>query len=209
MAKQNQINKRFRGFLPVVIDVETAGFNPKKDALLEIAAVFIEMDKEGLLYPAETLSHHIIPFKGSHLDPQALEFNKIDPYHPFRFAVGEQEALSELFELTDLILKRTQCRRAVLVGHNAWFDLGFILASATRCKYNKIPFHSFTSLDTATLSGLVYGQTVLAKALKAARIPFDVNEAHCAIYDAKCTAELFCKIVNHFQALGGWPLPTI
>jgi ribonuclease T len=199
------MNKRFRGFLPVVIDVEAGGFNAKKDALLEMAAIFIEMDEDGHLYPGEPLSHHIIPFKGSHLDPQALEFNKIDPFHPFRFAVPEEEALSELFERTELALERNNCNRAVLVGHNAWFDLSFIVAAANRCKYKKIPFHSFTSLDTATLSGLVYGQTVLAKALKAAGIPYDVNEAHSALYDARCTAELFCKIVNQFKQLGGWP----
>lgn len=201
----DQINKRFRGFLPVVIDVETGGFNAKRDALLEIAAVFIEMDEKGLLYPGQTISHHVIPFEGSNLDPQALEFTKIDPYHPFRFAVSEESALTELFEAIQGVLKRTQCKRAVLVGHNAWFDLSFVMATARRCKYKKIPFHGFTSLDTATLSGLVYGQTVLAKALKAAEIPYNVTEAHSALYDAKCTAELFCEIVNQFQYLGGWP----
>lgn len=201
----DQIYKRFRGFLPVVIDVETGGFDSKKDALLEMAAVFIEMDEHGLLYPGETLSHHIIPFEGANLDPQALEFNKIDPYHPFRFAVSEQEALAELFDAIHIVLDRTRCRRAVLVGHNAWFDLSFIMAMAKRCKYKKVPFHGFTSFDTATLSGLVYGQTVLAKALKAAEISYDVAQAHSALYDAKCTAELFCEIVNQFHYLGGWP----
>jgi len=162
------------------------------------------MDEQGLLYPGNTLAHHIIPFEGANLDPQALEFNKIDPYHPFRFAISEQEALEALCNAVQVALHRTQCNRAVLVGHNAWFDLAFVMAMAKRCKYKKIPFHSFTSFDTATLSGLVYGQTVLAKALKAAQIPFNVNEAHSAIYDAKCTAELFCEIVNHFKQLGGW-----
>lgn len=201
----NQINKRFRGFLPVVIDVETGGFNSKKDALLEIAAIFIEMDEQGMLRPGECFSHHIAPFKGANLEPAALEFTKIDPYHPFRFAVSEEEALAELFETTADILKSTHCHRAALVGHNAWFDLSFLIAASNRCNYKNIPYHSFTSFDTATLSGLVYGQTVLAKALKAAHLDYDVNEAHSAVYDAKCTAELFCKIVNQFKQLGGWP----
>lgn len=43
--------RRFRGFLPVVIDVECGGFNSATDALLEIAAVTIGMDEQGLLYP--------------------------------------------------------------------------------------------------------------------------------------------------------------
>lgn len=201
----DQLYKRFRGFLPVVIDVETGGFDAKKDGLLEMAAIFIEMDENGILHPGETLSHHIIPFEGANLDPQALEFNKIDPFHPFRFAVPEQEALTELFNRIDHMLHRTNCHRAVLVGHNAWFDLSFVMATAKRCKYKKVPFHGFTSFDTATLSGLIYGQTVLAKALKAAGIPYNVAEAHSALYDAKCTAELFCEIVNQFHYLGGWP----
>lgn len=199
------LNQRFRGFLPVVIDVETGGFDSKKDALLEMSAVFIEMDEDGLLYPGETLTHHIVPFKGANLDPQALEFNKIDPYHPFRLAVSEQQALEELFEAVEIVLNRRRCRRAVLVGHNAWFDLSFLRSAAKRCQYKKIPFHGFTSFDTATIAGLVYGQTVLAKALKVAEIPYNPSEAHSALYDAKCTAKLFCEMVNQFHYLGGWP----
>ena len=47
-AQQNaEIVKRFRGFLPVVVDVETGGLNPQTDALLEIAAVVIEINQGG------------------------------------------------------------------------------------------------------------------------------------------------------------------
>jgi ribonuclease T len=192
-----EMSNRFRGFLPIVVDVETGGFDAKKDALLEVAMVTLVMDEQGLLYPAQTLHHHIIPFTGANCDPKSLAFNKIDPYHPFRFAKEEEAAFREMFHIIRLIKKQNKCSHAVLVGHNAWFDLSFIREAAERHKL-KSPFHSFTSFDTATLGGLVYGQTVLGKALEAAGIRYQPKEAHSAIYDAQRTAELFCKIVNTY-----------
>jgi len=190
------IKKRFGGYYPVVIDVETAGVNPLNDALLEVAAVLVEYNEQGNLQPGEVFSCHVTPFEGANLDPAALEINKIDPYHPFRFAIDEQKALENLYTFVSEAVKKHECRRAVLVGHNAHFDLSFIQAANKRCKIRKTPFHAFTCFDTATLAGMVYSNTILARALQAAKIPFDKNEAHSAIYDAKKTAELFCLIAN-------------
>lgn len=192
-----EIKNRFDGFLPVVIDLETSGIIPETDALLELAAVIVNFDEHGRLQPGEVYSCHIEAFAGARLDPKALEINRIDPGHPFRFAIPESQALLELFEFVRLRLKSTGCRRAILTGHNAHFDLSFLQAAIRRCDLRKkSPFHSFSCFDTATLAGFVYGKTVLAKALGAARLPFDHNEAHSAIYDAERTAELFCKMVN-------------
>jgi ribonuclease T len=193
--KSFDFHKRFRGFLPVVIDIETAGFNPKTDALLEVAAVFLTMNAEGYLAPHNSVFYHILPFKNANLDPGALAFTGIDPFHPFRFAVEEKEALTELFQLIQLEVRQQNCQRAILVGHNPTFDLSFLKAAALRNKIQH-PFHSFTTFDTATLAGLAYGETVLAKAMKAAKLQFDPKEAHSALYDAQKTAELFCEIVN-------------
>lgn len=190
---------RFRGFLPVVVDVETGGLSPQTDALLEIAAVMININAEGVLSVGETHSCHVTPFEGSILDPKSLEINRIDPYHPFRFAVKEPQALTHIFQPIEEAIKAQNCQRAVLVGHNSWFDLAFLLAAIKRCKVKNHPFHSFTSLDTATLSALCFGETVLQKALKKASIKFDPNEAHSAIYDAQVTAELFCYIFNTWR----------
>lgn len=190
------LNKRFGGYLPIVIDVETGGVNPLKDALLEVAAVLVTTDENQQLVPGETFSCHVIPFEGGNLDPAALEINKIDPYHPFRFAIEEKKALEGLYQFASKAVKKSECRRAVLVGHNAHFDLSFIHSANKRCKIKKTPFHAFTCFDTATLSGVAFANTVLAKALKAAHIPFDKNEAHSAVYDAERTAELFCLIAN-------------
>lgn len=194
-SKKTVMVDRFRGFLPVVIDVETGGFNAKRDAMLEIAAVILRMDEHGQLYRHETHSCHVMPFEGANLDQAALDFTGIDPHHPFRFAVPEDEAVKKIFNPIRTELKETKCTRAIMVAHNAFFDQGFVNAMVDRTGA-KNPFHAFSSFDTATLAGLAYGQTVLAKAVQAAGIKWNNDKAHSAIYDTERTADLFCKIVN-------------
>lgn len=197
---------RFRGYYPVIIDVETAGFNPKKDALLELAASFLEMDSQGVLSVKETIFFPIQPFEGANIEQSAVDFHGIDPSDPHRHAISEEEALKELFKVVRKELKLTQCHRAVLVGHNANFDKSFVQAAVERVKIKRDPFHPFATFDTATLAGLALGQTVLAKACQGAGINFENNLAHNAQYDTERTAELFCYIVNRWKELGGWPL---
>lgn len=198
LAKQKRMTmaNRFRGLLPVVVDVETSGLHSETDALLEIAAVTIAMDNEGKIYADQTFAYHVEPFLGARMDPVALEVTGIDPTYPLRYAIPEQQALRRLFLKIRKHLEMAQCQRAVLVGHNAWFDLTFMQAAVKRSQISSVPFHSFTTLDTAALSAVALGETVLAKAMRRAYISFDVNEAHSAIYDAQKTAELFCHIVN-------------
>jgi len=199
--------QRFRGYFPVVIDVETAGFNAKTDALLEIAASVLSLDEvTGKLFIDETIQFNVHPFEGANLEPKALEFTGIDPTNPLRGAVDEEVALKTLFKLVRKKMKVAGCQRAIIVAHNASFDLGFLNAATSRCKIKRSPFHSFVSFDTTTLAGLALGQTVLAKACVAAKIDFNNNEAHSALYDTEKTAELFCYIVNKWHDLGGWPL---
>ena len=202
--RRHHISDRFRGFLPVVIDVETGGFNALTDAMLEVAATTVRMDDDGMLSPHRTVSYHIQPFEGANIEPSALEFTGIDPYHPFRDAVAEKAALGELFKLVRKEIRDQSCTRAILVGHNAHFDAAFLNAAVERCGIKRNPFHPFSYFDTATLSGLAYGQTVLAKACAEAGIAFDNNEAHSAAYDTERTAELFCDIVNRWKESGGW-----
>ena len=192
---------RFRGFLPVVIDVETGGFNSKTDALLEIAAVLIGMDDKGRLHAAEQFFFNVEPFEGANLEPAALEFTGINPSSALRGAVPEKDAMAAIFSAVRAEVKRTGCQRAIVVAHNASFDQGFLIQAAARCNLKRNPFHPFSSFDTATLAGLVYGQTVLARACAAAGIAFNNKEAHSAIYDCERTAEVFCDIVNR------WPAP--
>ena len=200
----HRISERFRGFLPVVIDIETGGFNASTDAVLEIAASLVRMDEDGMLAVHRTLEFYVKPFEGANIEQSALDFTGIDPWHPFREAVDEADALGELFRAIRKEIREQACSRAILVGHNAHFDAGFVNAAVERCDIKRNPFHPFSFFDTATLSGLAYGQTVLAKACAEAGIDFNNEHAHSAAYDAERTAELFCEIVNRWKECGGW-----
>lgn len=190
---------RFRGFLPVVVDVETGGFSCTSDALLEIAAVLVEIDGDGRLRCGESWSFHVKPFAGSNIEAAALAVNGIDPFHPLRPALAEQDALTRIFNEVRGAMRRNACKRAVLVGHNAAFDLGFLNAAVARTDIKRNPFHPFSCFDTATLAGAAFGQTVLAKAAAIAGLNWDSGSAHSARYDAERTAELFCIIANELR----------
>lgn len=190
---------RFRGFLPVVVDVETGGFNAKTDALLEIAAVFLHFDDQGKLCRDETIRYHVKPFEGANLEPASLAVNGIDPHHPLRPAIDEHDALQRVFREVRRAIREANCSRAILVGHNASFDLGFLNEAIARSAIKRNPFHPFSSFDTATLCGVAFGQTVLSRAVKAAGLEFDEESAHSAAYDAEITADVFCEVVNRFQ----------
>lgn len=198
--------KRFRGFLPVVIDVETGGFDCQKNALLEVAAVILEMNSQGKLQIKESLSKNIDPFPGATIEDSALEFTGIDIYDPERMPEEEGQALREIFQPIRREVSITGCTRAIMVAHNAHFDLGFVNAAVNRTNIKRNPFHPFSCFDTSGLAGLAFGQTVLAKACEAAQIEFNNRDAHSALYDTIKTAELFCSIVNRWKELGGWPL---
>lgn len=207
MAYPSQtLANRFRGYFPVIIDVETAGFNASTDALLEIAAVTVKLDKFNMLQPDVMVHHHVNPFKGANLEPAALEFNGIDPDCALRGAIDESEAMLDLCKTIRKLQKEADCQRSVIVAHNASFDQGFVNAAITRTQIKRTPFHPFVSFDTTTLAALTLGQTVLLKACQTANIHFDPKQAHSALYDAQKTAELFCYMVNRWQVLGGWPL---
>jgi ribonuclease T len=190
-----KIKDRIRGYLPIVIDIETGGFNDQTDAMLEICAIIIGIDDQGVYYPKEPVHFHVTPFKGANLDPSALKFNGIDVDNPLRMAVSEKQALGEIFKTARAEMKTEECTRSILVGHNAFFDLGFLYAASSRSNL-KNPFHQFSTIDTVSLSALCYGETVLAKAIRVADIEWNDASAHSALYDTQKTAELFCKIFN-------------
>lgn len=205
MSNSYYMPERFRGYLPVIVDVETGGFNHQTDALLQIAAVTVEFDESGFLHRGSTHSYHVKPFEGANLEPKSLEVNGIlDPFNPLRGALDEAAALRKIFKPVSSAMKQAGCKRAILVGHNAAFDLNFLNAAVARTDLKRNPFHPFSTLDTVSLGGLAYGQTVLARCVQAAGIPWDSNEAHSATYDAEKTADLFCRVVNHWNQIGGW-----
>ena len=194
--------QRFRGFLPVIVDVETGGFDCERHALLEIAISTVSMDDSGIVHAEPIVSTHVEAFAGSELDPRSLEITGIDPTHPLRGALPEKEALDLIFRPIRAAMRESDCQRAILVGHNAAFDLGFLNAAIRRTDHKRSPFHPFSCFDTVSLAGLAYGQTVLSRAVEASGRAWDAREAHSAVYDTERTAELFCKIVN------AWPRMT-
>jgi len=196
-----RIAQRFRGFLPVIVDVETGGFDCERHALLEIAIATIRMDESGVVHADPVVSTHVEPFAGSELDPKSLEITGIDPTHPLRGALPEKEALDLIFRPIRAAMRDSDCQRAVLVGHNAAFDLGFLNAAIRRTEHKRSPFHPFSCFDTVSLAGLAYGQTVLSRAVEASGRAWDAREAHSAVYDTERTAELFCDIVNRWRHL--------
>jgi len=200
-SSRTAVSRRFRGYMPVVIDVETGGFNSSRDALLEIAAVMLSVNEQGNWFLDDTITRHINPFEGANLDKAALEFTGIDPNHPFRkqIAVSEKTALQDVFKLVRSKMKDHGCKRAILVGHNAAFDIAFLNAAVDRTGIKRNPFHPFSTFDTVTLAGLAYGQTVLSRAVEAAGLSWNSKEAHSARYDAERTAELFCSVVNRWN----------
>lgn len=201
---KSPLARRFRGFLPVVLDVETGGFNCVTDAVLEVAALTVTMDEDGYLLEDRVYSANVLPFEGANLEPSALEFTGIDPHDPARNAISENDAFRQLFQMVRKAIKAHGCTRAIVVAHNATFDHGFVNAASERCELKRNPFHPFSTFDTACLAGLAYGQTVLSRACEEAGITFDNASAHSALYDAQKTTELFCQIVNRWRDLGGW-----
>jgi len=191
--------RRFRGYLPVAIDVETGGFKVATDALLEIAVVLIDMDSDGTLRRGATHDFHVKPFDGARLDPVSLSVTGIDPWHPLRPALPERDALQRAFREVRHGVRAYNCRRAILVGHNAAFDLAFINAAVARADVKRNPFHPFSCFDTATLAGAALGQTVLAKAITVAGLEWDAGSAHSARYDAERSADLFCLVCNRLR----------
>lgn len=207
-ASATRMAHRFRGFLPVVIDVETGGFDCERHALLEIAAVCVRMDEGGFVHPEPVVSTHVEAFEGSELDPRSLEITGIDPGHPLRGALPEKEALDLIFRPVRAAMRTNDCQRAILVGHNASFDLGFLNAAIRRTAHKRSPFHPFSCFDTVTLAGLAYGQTVLSRAVEASGKTWDAREAHSAVYDAERTADLFCTVVNRWREMDlAWRAP--
>ncbi|MBP7884520.1 MAG: ribonuclease T, partial [Acinetobacter sp.] len=110
-SKAPVIAQRFRGFLPVVVDVETAGFNAQTDALLEIACIPIVYDEQGQFIPGPSFHAHINPFEGANLDRRSLDFIGIDPFNPMRVAMAEDErgALKRIFKSLNEVRKAQHC----------------------------------------------------------------------------------------------------
>ena len=192
------LKDRFRKFLPVVVDLETGGFDAEENPILEIAIQLVDWESNQLVL-GDSYRHHVDPFEGLTLNQESLDFLKLDLSHPLRVSVDEKTAITDLFKIINKHKSKYECSRAILVGHNAFFDHSFLLAACKRNNIKKSPFHPFSLIDTVSLGVLATKQTVLARVCKELQVEYDNDEAHSAAYDAKVTAEVFCSIVNSFD----------
>ena len=192
------LKNRFRKYLPVVVDIETGGFDPELNAILEIAITLIE-ENDNKFVVGETHRHHIIPFKNSVIEKESLEFTKIKLDHPLRNAIDEKDAIKDIFKIINKVKNKYECSRAILVGHNAHFDKSFLDAAIKRNNIKRTPFHKFSVIDTVSLGVLATGQTVLARICDKLEIDYDNDQAHSAAYDTLVTAKVFCSIVNSYD----------
>ncbi len=197
---------RFRGYLPVVLDFETGGFDARRHAILEIGIVHVAFDG-ALLKPTERWRAAVAPYEGSALDPASLKVTGIDPDDPQRGALEERSALTDMFANVRAAMKAAGCQRALMVAHNAAFDQQFLSEAIARHELKRSPFHPFSFIDTASLAAVAFGHTVLSEACARAGISFDSQQAHSALYDAERTAELFCEVVNRWQEISVAALP--
>ena len=194
--------RRFRGFLPVVVDLETSGFDSERHGVLEIAALTLRFDEGALVIDAR---HRwpVRPFAEAEINPDSLRLTGIDLNDPQRGAISEAEAIKRFFKLVRNQIKAQGCHRGVLVAHNAVFDAAFLRSAAKRANAKRDPFHPFTTIDTAALAAVAYGHTVLREACARAGIGYSKEQAHSALYDAERCALLFCKMVNDWgEAMG-------
>lgn len=192
------LKNRFRKYLPVVVDIETGGFDPELNAILEIAITLIE-ERDNKFVVGETYRHHINPFENSIIEKESLDFTKIKLDHPLRNAIDEKDAIKDIFKIINKIKNKYECSRAILVGHNAHFDMSFLDAAIKRNNIKKTPFHKFSVIDTVSLGVLATGQTVLARICDQLGIDYDNDQAHSAAYDTLVTAKVFCAIFNSYD----------
>ena len=197
--QKHPMSTRFRGYYPIVVDVETGGLEPDKNAVLQIAAFSLSLDEQGKAFIDDQYLVDVAPDESTTIVAEALKINKIDLDKHALTAIAEHKAIRGLFQFARRAIKKHHCHRGILVGHNANFDLAFISAAAARHGIKRNPFHPFSVMDTVALAGLAYGQTVLKVAAQKAGLEFDDKKAHSAEYDARITAELFCKIHNGFK----------
>jgi ribonuclease T len=198
-TEKHLMKERFRGYYPVVIDVETGGLNPETHALLEVSAVFLTFNDVGELTPSDKLEFKILPDERCVIDEKALKINKINMNSHQSIAISERDALKNLFGSIRKAIKSHHCVRGILAGHNAPFDLAFLEAASKRQGIKRNPFHPFSVIDTVSLSALFYGQTTLKNACSEAKISFNESLAHSSLYDAEKTAELLCLIHNEHK----------
>jgi len=166
----------------VVFDIETTGFSPVNNRIIEIGAVKVERGKIIDRYSAFVNPDVPIPFEIEKLT--GINDNMV--IH----APMIEEILPQFLAF---------CGSAVLAAHNAEFDMGFIMENAKRQGITR----EFTYLDTLGLSRvLLPNQNKHTLDAVAKTLGVSLENHHRAVDDAGATAEIFMKFIPMLQKEG-------
>lgn len=166
----------------VVFDLETTGFSPVKDKIIEIGAVKVEQGKITDKFSTFVDPKVPIPFQITQLTSITDEMVMDAP--------DIETVLPEFLEFI---------KDAVLVAHNASFDVGFI---EQNCRRQNIIL-DFTSVDTVAMARILlptlskFKLNIVANALH-----ISLENHHRAVDDAKATADIFIKFIEMLKARG-------
>lgn len=159
----------------VVFDLETTGFSPVEDRIIEIGAIKIKDGQQVDEFSSFVNPEIPIPFRIEQLtkinDSMVINAPKIE------------DVLKDFFEF---------CGDAVLVAHNAGFDMSFIKENEKKILIKSV----HTSLDTLGIARFLFPRNAkhtLDAVAKTMHIPLD--NYHRAIDDAKATANIFLKMI--------------
>jgi len=186
-VEQTEIrDARLRDLCFVVFDTETTGLSPETDAVVQLGAVRII---NGRVVEGETLNTYVNP--GRSIPPAATRIHQVTD--------------ADVADAPDFIVVGRRfhafTRRAVLVAHNAPFDIAFLRRSEMRMGVewdNPI-------LDTVLLSAIVFGVTEqhsLDALCERLDIPMPPDMRHTALGDARATAEALVKLIGLLEARG-------
>ena len=160
----------------VVFDIETTGFSPVNNRIIEIGAVKVEQGSIVDRFSTFVNPQVPIPFRIEQLtninDEMVVDAPTIE------------QVLPEFLEF---------CGDAVMVAHNAEFDMSFIRENAKRQQIQK----EFTYVDTMGIARLLLpGQAKHTLDAVAKTLKISLENHHRAVDDAECTAEIFTKFIE-------------
>ena len=173
----------------VVFDIETTGFSPVHDRIIEIGAVKVEKGEI-----KERFSSFVNPDV-----PIPLEIEKLTGIHDGMVVDAPmiEEALPHFLEF---------CQDAVLVAHNASFDMSFIIENTRRLGLKK----EFTYVDTVGIARLLLPHQAKHKLDAVAKtLGISLENHHRAVDDAEATAEIFLKFIPMLREAGADDLKAI
>ena len=166
----------------VVFDLETTGFSPVSDHIIEIGAVKIE---DG------TITDRFSTF--------------VNPKVPIPFRIEKLTSINDRMvmdapEISEILPEFMEfCRDAVLVAHNAEFDTGFIREN---CQRLGLPY-AFTVVDTLAMArALLKRLNRFTLDSVAKDLGVSLENHHRAVDDAECTAGIFMKLAKMMEKKG-------